>query len=103
MLIDGETSKLLPNVAAHFTSVLGAQGWNMKPPEDTQTAVAKTNIYYEAGYVPSADEIAASLGVPVSSVVPLTTSVPVSNTESANVVVIIGADLAGSGFPATTT
>jgi hypothetical protein len=89
-----------PNVAAHFTAQLQSAGWAMQPAADTTAPATTSNVYYAAGQQAAANEIASALGLKPSAVQPLTTSVPVSGTTGVDVVVVIGPDLAGHGFPA---
>jgi LytR cell envelope-related transcriptional attenuator len=91
-----------PNTAAHFSQILQQQGWDVQTPTNTTTPAATTTVYYAAFWPESAKQIATELGVPVTSTQPLTSSVPVADTSGIDVVVVIGSDLAGSGFPATT-
>ena len=69
------------------------------------TTVSASAVYYAQGSQASAETIATSLGLSSSAVQPLTTSVPVSSTTGASVVLVIGPDLAGKtpGGGATTT
>jgi hypothetical protein len=90
------------NTAAHFTQILQQQGWNTQPPTNSTAPAATTTVYYAVFWQQSAMEIATELGVPTTSVQPLTPSVPVANTSGMYVVVVIGSDLAGNGFPPTT-
>ena len=50
----------------------------------------------------AAEEVASELGVAKTSVQPLSSSVPVASVSGNDVVVVVGPDLAGNGFPATT-
>jgi len=91
-----------PNTAAHFSQILQQQGWDVQTPTNSTAPATTTTVYYAVFWPASAKQIATELGVPATSVQPLTSSVPVANTSGAYVVVVIGADLAGNGFPATT-
>jgi hypothetical protein len=91
-----------PNTAAHFSQILQQQGWDVQAPTNSTAPAATTTVYYGVYWPDSAKQIATELGVPATSVQPLTPSVPVANTSGAYVVVVIGSDLAGNGFPATT-
>ena len=91
-----------PNTAAHFTQQLQQQGWTTGTPTNSSSPAATTTVYYGVFWQQSAMEIATELGVPATSVKPLTSAVPVPNITGYYVVVVIGSDLAGSGFPATT-
>ena len=90
------------NTAAHFSQILQQQGWNTQTPTNSTAPAATTTVYYAVFWQQSAAEIARELGVPATAVQPLTPSVPVANTTGIDVVVVIGSDLAGNGFPATT-
>jgi LytR cell envelope-related transcriptional attenuator len=90
------------NTAAHFSQILQQQGWNVQAATNATSSAATTTIYYAVFWPSSAHQIATELGVPATSVQPLTPSVAVANTAGIEVVVVIGSDLAGSGFPATT-
>jgi LytR cell envelope-related transcriptional attenuator len=90
------------NTAAHFTQILQQQGWNTQTPTNSTAPAATTTVYYAVFWPKSAMQIATELGLPASAVQPLTASVPVANTTGMDVVVVIGSDLAGNGFPATT-
>jgi LytR cell envelope-related transcriptional attenuator len=91
-----------PNAGAHFAQQLQQQGWNVSVPQNTTTAASTTTIYYAPSQQPAATLVASELGVPVSAVQPLTGTVPVANVAGLDVVVVLGPDLAGNGFPATT-
>ncbi len=82
------------NAAANYSQALSAQGWNTLPPVDTTSTVAASAVYYAQGQQAAAQEVAQTLGLTASAVKPLTTSVPVSSTTGADVVVVIGPDLA---------
>ena len=91
------------NAAAHFTQQLQSQGWSTVTPTNATSSASATGVYYMPGQQAPATAIASSLGVATSAVQPFTASVPVPPTPGVNVVVVIGPDLAGHGFPATTT
>jgi hypothetical protein len=90
------------NTAAHFSQILQQQGWNVQTPTNATTPATTTSIYYAFYWQQSAMQIATELGVPATALQPLNASVPVANSTGIDVVVVIGSDLAGNGFPATT-
>jgi LytR cell envelope-related transcriptional attenuator len=92
-----------PNAAAHFSEQLQQQGWNVAVPTNTTSAAPTTAIYYVPSQQPAAALIASELQVPMTGVQPMSAIVPVPNPTGIDVVVVIGADLAGTGFPAATT
>ena len=92
-----------PNAAAHFTQQLQQQGWSVGTPKNTTSAASSTTIYYAPSKQQAAALIASELGVPVTAVQPMTAAVPVANATGSDVVVVIGPDLAGKGFPGTTS
>jgi hypothetical protein len=91
-----------PNAASHFTQELQLQGWNVAVPKNTTSAASSTTIYFAPSRQQAAALVASELGVPMTAVQPLGAGVPVASTAGFDVVVVIGSDLAGSGFPATT-
>ena len=86
--------------AGTMTSQLQVGGWNMQPPVDATARVTTSHVYYVAGQQSAATAIAASLHLPTSAVAPYTTAAPVSSIGAAEVVVVVGPDLAS---PSTTT
>jgi hypothetical protein len=92
----------MANTAAHFTQQLQLQGWNVGSPQNSTSSATTTAIYYAPNKQPAAALIASEIGAPATAVQPLGASPPVASTTGVDVVVVIGADLAGNGFPATT-
>ena len=91
-----------PNAAGHFTQQLQQNGWNVATPGNSTSAASTTTIYYAPSQQQAAALVASELGVPTTAVQPMTGAVPVATTTGLDIVVIIGPDLAGNGFPATT-
>jgi len=81
-------------LAAHYSTIIGAAGYNMKTPTNASTTVPNSVVYYAAGQQAAAQDIAASIGVKPAQVQPLTTAVPVAGVTGTDVVVVIGQDLA---------
>ncbi|MGD0880860.1 MAG: LytR C-terminal domain-containing protein [Acidimicrobiales bacterium] len=88
--------------AAAFTSQLQGAGWDTQTPIDASTDVATSAVYYVAGEKTAATEVAAVIHLPASAVLPYTTAAPVSTIGTAEILVVIAADLA-SGLRSTTT
>jgi len=88
-------------LAAHYSTVIGGAGYQMKTPVDASTSEATSAVYYTSGMQQPAQAIATSIGVKPAQVLPLTTSVPVNGVTGTDVVVVIGQDLA-SGSTTTT-
>ena len=80
-------------LAAHYASVLTAQGWDVKAATDAATTEATSSVYYASGQQEAAASIATTLGLKPAAVVPLTTAVPVTGASGVDVVVVVGADL----------
>jgi hypothetical protein len=80
-------------LAAHYSSILTAQGWAVKTPVDAATTVATSSVYYATGEQEPAASIATALGIKPAEVLPLTAAVPVTGASGTDVVVVIGADL----------
>lgn len=99
LVLNGSTTN---SVAGGYTTVLQHIGWSMLVPGDAKPPPKATSaLYYSANHKPSADEIAAELGIPVSAVQPLTSSAPVTNAGGADVVLVVGSDLASRTPPNT--
>lgn len=90
-----------PLVAAGYSTALQRAGWTLLPPVTARALNAKSSIYYAANKRSEADAVAAALGVPTASVLPVSPATPVSNTAGADVVVVIGSDLAAKTPPST--
>ncbi len=94
----------ITGAAGAVTTQLQAAGWDLLPPVNASAQVTKSNVYYVAGQQKAAESIATSLQLPASAVVPYTTSAPVSSIGTAEVLVVVGPDLADrSAATATTT
>ena len=83
-------------LAAHYTSVISAGGWNMGTPIDANTTEATSAVYYATGEQEAAASIATTIGVHPTAVLPITSATPVSYPTGTDVVVVIGEDLAST-------
>ena len=90
-------------LAAHYSTLIGAGGWQMQTPIDASTTEATSAVYYAAGQQEAAASIATTIGVKPSQVLPLTTATPVPGATGVDVVVVIGEDLATTASTTTTT
>lgn len=79
--------------ASSVTSFLSGKGFATLRPANALTTVHASQVYPINNAVAAAQEVAAALGLPASSVQPNSTPVPVSSTAGATVVVIVGPDL----------
>jgi hypothetical protein len=82
------------DLATHYSTLLSAQGWALKPPADATSQVAVSSVYYASGQEAAALAIASEIGLKSTNVHPLTAAVPVTGAAGNDVVVVIGADLA---------
>jgi hypothetical protein len=89
--------------AATVSNRLQVGGWNLLPPVNASTKVPTSHVYYVAGQQQAADAIAASLHLPASEVLPYTTAAPITTIGTAEVVVVVGPDLAAASASTTTT
>ena len=90
--------------AASTRNALQPGGWDLLPPVNATATVPTSNVYYLAGFQPQAKSIAATLHLPASVVVPYTTAAPISSIGAAQVLVVVGPDLAdGVAKPTTAT
>ncbi|MHB1854841.1 MAG: LytR C-terminal domain-containing protein [Acidimicrobiales bacterium] len=84
-----------PGAAGKLASKLNGDGYDTLAPTDTTSKASASAVYYAPGYQGDADAIASASGLTASAVQPLSSSVPVT-VGSAEVVVIIGPDIAAS-------
>ncbi len=84
----------VPGAAGSVTTQLQTAGWDMLPPVNATARVTVTNVYYVAGQKSVAQSVAKALLLPASSVAPYTTSAPVSSISPAEVLIVVGPDLA---------
>jgi hypothetical protein len=89
--------------ASEFDSQLQTQGFSVLPAQDANSTVPASSVYYAPGSQAQAALVAKALGLSQSVVQPVSSSVPVSSTTGANVVVIIGPDLAARAPGGSTT
>ena len=71
-------------------------GWNVQAPINATANVSTSSVYYVAGQKAAATAVAATLHLPPSAVLPYTTAAPVSTIGTAEVLVVVAPDLAGS-------
>jgi hypothetical protein len=89
-------------VAAGYTTVLQHAGWSVLVPTNGKPPLrATSSVYYASNKRSEADAVATALGLPLSDVLPLSSATPVSNTANADVVLLVGADLASKTPPST--
>jgi hypothetical protein len=99
LVLNGSTTN---NIAGGYTTVLQHIGWSMLVPADAKPPPKATSaLYYAPNQQSSADEIAAELGLPLSAVQPLTSAAPVTSAGGADVVLVVGSDLASRTPPNT--
>jgi len=93
----------ITGAATAVTTQLQTAGWDLLPPVNASAQVTKSNVYYVAGQQKSAAAVATSLQLPASAVVPYTTSAPVSSIGTAEVLVVVGPDLADKSAATATS
>ena len=89
--------------AGVVTTELQTAGWTVLPPVNASARVMTSNVYYVAGQQKAAESLATSLHLPASAVVPYTTSAPVSSISTAELLVVVGPDLANPSAGTTTS
>jgi hypothetical protein len=89
--------------AGVVTTELQTAGWTVLPPVNASARVTTSNVYYVAGQQRAAQSLATSLHLPASAVVAYTTSAPVSSISTAELLVVVGPDLANPPAGTATT
>lgn len=103
LALNGTSTK---GVAGKVTDTLRRLGYNVLAPSDAPAAKEST-VFVGAGFEREGAELARVLALSPSAVKPLTTPPPVADVRGANLVVVVGPDLAArfattSGTTATT-
>jgi hypothetical protein len=81
--------------AAKVTKLISDAGYTTLTAVDANNrSTPATTVYYGAGYHADAVALAGLIGAPVPGVQPMPLPVPVSSLESANVLIVLGADRA---------
>jgi hypothetical protein len=89
--------------AAAFSARLQSAGWSTLPPTNATVHVPTSHVYYLAGQQTAAAAVAVTLHLPTSAVAPYTTAAPVSTIGTADVLVVVGPDIASSSSVGTAT
>ncbi len=93
-------------VAASNSEAIGQKGYTMLPPGNAAANSSSTAVYYAEGYQAEAEDVAAALGKTADIVVAKPTTSLGPGSDTANVVVVLGADVSpvsGSSGTSTTT
>jgi len=92
LVVNGTT---VSGAAGTVNNELLAAGYIGLTPTNTEPIGAATAsvVYYGEGYELDAAQLAKSLNIPASQVLPVTDDVPVADTQEANVIIILGPDL----------
>ncbi|HXR54131.1 MAG TPA: LytR C-terminal domain-containing protein, partial [Acidimicrobiales bacterium] len=89
-------------MALGYATALQHAGWTVLTPVTAKPPVHATSVvYYAANKRSEADAVAAALGVLPGAVLPVSPATPVSNIAGADVIVLIGSDLAAKTPPST--
>jgi hypothetical protein len=86
-------------VAGRTGDVLRRAGYNVLSPTNTAKPVDSSSVQYAPGHESEAKEVAKVLSLPDTAVQPLATPPPVTDTRGADVIVIVGPDLAARTAP----
>lgn len=92
-------------VAGRARDILQAEGYNVLAPTDAQRATASSVFFTSAEFEREAQAVASALGLPPTVVAPYPTAppVPVADAKGANVVLVVGPELAQQLSTTTTT
>jgi hypothetical protein len=90
-------------VAGSTTAFLASKGFATLTAVNALVKVTSSEIFTVGGVTADTDAVANALGLPAASIEPAASAAPVSSTTGANVVVIVGPDLATRFAPGATT
>lgn len=89
--------------AGRIKDRLMAAGYNTLAATDTKSNVTESSVYFAAGYDREAATVAETLGLAPTTVKPMPTPVPVADLKAANVLVVVGPNLAQASSSGSTT
>lgn len=81
--------------ASRVASRLQPVGYQLVTPNNMTTPIDGSGVLYAEGFEAEARALATSLGIPGSSVEPMPLPAPVEDLQDANLVAVVGEDLAG--------
>ena len=90
-------------VGARVKDKLLAAGYNALQATDTTTKPQNSAVYYAAGLQREAAVVAQLLSIAPSAVLAMPATAPVADLKGAEVLVVVGADVAAQNAPASTT
>ena len=90
-------------VAGAVTTFLASKGFGTLTATNALLKVTASEIFTVGGATADTQAVATALGLPASSIEPAASAAPVATITGANVVVIVGADLAARFTPGATT
>ena len=83
--------------AATVSETLRAAGYVVVAPQSASRRQPASSAFWAPGYENEARAVAAALGLPDTAVRPLPSSLAAADLKGANVVVVVGPELAGQG------
>jgi len=93
--------------AGKYSTAIGTAGYTMLAPGDAATKIPATQIFFAPGFEREAKAVALAAGAPASLTPAAMPTPPPGEVGAANVVVVIGTDLAGvtptTAAPTSTT
>ncbi len=89
--------------AGRVGATLHAAGYDVLATTNASSKASSSQVYYVPGYAEEAGLVATRLGLSPNTVQSLPSPPPVSDTGGADVVVVIGPDLASGSSPSRTT
>lgn len=92
LLVANATS--VSGAAGRLDSSLKAAGYNTLAPTNASSAASSSTVYYIAGYKAEAAALAVTLGLGASAVLAMPSTPPVASLGGADLVVVVGPDLA---------
>lgn len=89
--------------ASRVGSTLRTAGYDVLATTNASSKASTSQVYYVAGFAEEAGLVATRLGLSPNSVLSLPSPAPVSDTRGANVVVVIGPELASGSASKSST
>jgi hypothetical protein len=90
-------------LAARVSNLIHGKGYNTLASTNATVKPPSTIIYFAPSYSADAAALASKLNLPASAVQAMATPPPVANLNGANILVVIGPDLASAGSTTSST
>jgi len=92
-----------PGLAGKVSNIVHAKGYNTLASTNSTQKPAASIVFFQPSYGNDAASLAAKLGLPAGAVQAMAQPPPVSNLNNANILIVVGPDLANAASTTSST